>query len=145
MPDILTGMTSSVNSATRLGLRLEDAVYNGSGEVPRYATFHNSYLDLFPSAFVSYQLPDMQSIYLNYSRRTDRPGFRQLLPFVDLSNPGTVNTGNPGLLPEFIDNVEFSYSKATKKGDNIILSVYYAYTQNLIQSVTTPISRRPMP
>jgi len=122
------------------GLRLEDNVYDGSGEVPTYATFHNSYLDLFPSAFISYQLPDQQSIYLNYSRRTDRPGFRQLLPFVDLSNPGTVNTGNPALVPEFINNIEFSYTKNDNRGDNIILSAYYAYTQNLIQSITTPIS-----
>ena len=122
------------------GLRMEDAIYNGSGDVPRYATFQNSYLNFFPSAFISYQLPNEQSLYLNYSRRTDRPGFRQLLPFVDLSNPGTVNRGNPALVPEFINNIEFSYSKATKRGDNIILSVYYAYTQNLIQSVTIPIS-----
>jgi outer membrane receptor protein involved in Fe transport len=121
------------------GLRLEDAVYSGYGDVPTYATFHNSYLDLFPSAFISYQLPDQQSLYLNYSRRTNRPGFRQLLPFLDVSNPGTVNVGNPGLDPEFINNVEFSYSKSTKRGDNFILSVYYSYTQNLIQQVTIPI------
>jgi len=122
------------------GLRLEDNIYSGYGDVPTYATFQNNYLNLFPSAFVSYKLDDQESIYLNYSRRTNRPGFRQLLPFVDLSNPGTVNTGNPGLVPEFINNIEFSYSRADKKGNNFILSAYYSYTQNLIESITTPIS-----
>ena len=121
------------------GLRAEDAVYNGSGNVPTYAKFHNDFLSLFPSAFVSYQLPNQQSVYLNYSRRTNRPGFMQLLPFVDLSNPSTVNRGNPNLIPEFINNVEFSYSKSSKKGDNLIFSAYYAYTQNLIQKITRPI------
>ncbi|MFI5196780.1 MAG: TonB-dependent receptor domain-containing protein, partial [Chitinophagales bacterium] len=121
------------------GLRLEDAVYDGNGQTPRDTSLHNSFLSLFPSAFISYQLENQQSIYLNYSRRTNRPGFRQLLPFVDLSNPGTVNTGNPSLIPEFINNIEFSYSKADNKGDNFILSAYYAYTQKLIEKITRPL------
>jgi iron complex outermembrane receptor protein len=125
----------------QLGLRAEDAVYNGDGQVPRYATFHNSFFNFFPSAFVSYQLAGQQSIYLNYSRRTNRPGFMQLLPFVDISNPSTVNRGNPGLIPEFINNVEFSYSKADAKGNNAIFSAYYAYTENLTERLTRPLTQ----
>ena len=124
----------------QVGLRAEDAIYDGSGRTPNDTSFHNSFLSFFPSAFVSYQLPSQQAIYLNYSRRTNRPGFMQLLPFVDLSNPGTVNTGNPALVPEFIDNVEFSYSKATSRGDNFILSAYYSYTQNLTEKITRPLT-----
>ena len=127
------------------GLRVEDAVYDGNGLLAsngpgKDTSFHNSFFNFFPSAFVSYQLANQQSIYLNYSRRTNRPGFMQLLPFVDLSNPGTVNTGNPALIPEFINNIEFSYSKADNRGDNYILSAYYAYTENLIEKITTPLS-----
>jgi outer membrane receptor protein involved in Fe transport len=124
----------------QVGLRAEDASYNGNGQTPRPASYHDDFFNLFPSAFVSYQLANQQSIYLNYSRRTNRPGFMQLLPFVDLSNPGTVNTGNPNLIPEFINNIEFSYSKNDNRGDNFILSTYYSYTQNLIEKVTTPLS-----
>ncbi len=126
------------------GLRVEDAIYNGTGQLAdsrlKDTSFHNSFFNFFPSAFISYQLANQQSIYLNYSRRTNRPGFRQLLPFVDLSNPSTVNTGNPALLPEFINNLEFSYSKADTKGNNLILSAYYANTENLIQTVPIPVS-----
>ena len=121
------------------GLRLEDAIYDGSGHTPRDTSLHNSFVNLFPSAFVSYQLAHQQSIYLNYSMRTNRPGFMQLLPFIDLSNPGTVNTGNPSLVPEIINNVEFSYSKADNRGDNYIVSAYYAYTKDLIEKVTRPL------
>lgn len=124
----------------QLGLRAEDAIYSGNGQVPRAATFSNSFFDLFPSAFVSYQLPHQQSIYLNYSRRTNRPGFMQLLPFKDLSNPGTVNIGNPGLVPEFINNVEFSYNIQDTKGNNIIFSAYYSFTQNITEKITRPIT-----
>lgn len=118
----------------QVGLRAEDAIYDGKSKVID-STYHNSFFNLFPSAFVSYQLPAQQSIYLNYSRRTNRPGFMQLIPFVDLSNPGTVNKGNPGLLPEFINNIEFSYNKQTPKGHNIILSAYYALTENLTERI----------
>ena len=122
------------------GLRVEDAVYKGSGSIPKDTTFSNSFTNFFPSAFVSYKLSEQSSIYLNYSRRTNRPDFRSMLPFKDLSNPGTVNMGNPSLIPEFINNVEFSYSKATKRGDNFILSAYYSYTENLTQRVSRRIT-----
>ena len=126
--------------AYQAGVRVEDNIYDGSGSVPRDTTFHNNYVDLFPSAMISYKLTDNQSIYLTYNRRTNRPGFMQLLPFINLSNPGMVSTGNPGLIPEFIDNVELSYSKTDKRGDNLIFTAYYSYNQNLIETVTTPIS-----
>lgn len=121
------------------GLRAEDAVYNGTYNSPSPIPFSNNYLSLFPSAFVSYQLPAQQSVYLNYSRRTNRPWYRNLIPFKDLSNPSVVEMGNPGLNPEFINNIEFSYNKQTKRGDNIILSSYYQYTQGLIERISTPI------
>lgn len=123
----------------QVGLRAEDAIYSGKGQVPYDSTYSNSFFNLFPSAFISYQLPNQQSIYLNYSRRTNRPGFMQLIPFVDLSNPGTVSKGNPALLPEFINNIEFSYNKQTPKGTNIILSAYYALTENMIERVLLPM------
>jgi outer membrane receptor protein involved in Fe transport len=121
----------------QVGLRAEDAEYNGHSYAKGDVKLHNSFFNFFPSAFVSYQLPKQQSIYLNYSRRTNRPNFFQLLPYYDLSNPGTITTGNPALEPEFIDNIEFSYNKLDKKGNNIILSVYYQYTQNLIDRILT--------
>jgi outer membrane receptor protein involved in Fe transport len=68
----------------------------------------------------------------------------QLLPFKDFSNPGTVNMGNPDLKPEFINNVEFSYNRNDNHGNNIILSAYYAYTENLIQRIPIVITNAPV-
>lgn len=124
----------------QVGLRGEYAVYNGDGEVPTKATFKNSFKNLFPSAFVSYQISQPQSVYVNYSRRTNRPGFFQMMPFKDLSNPGTVFMGNPDILPEFIDNVEVSYTYSGEKGNTWILSTYYARTNNLSERVLKPIT-----
>ena len=119
----------------QLGLRAEDAIYDGNNKVPFDTTFSNNFFGLFPSAFISYQLPKQQSVYLNYSRRTNRPNFFQLMPYKDLSNPSTVSQGNPDLIPEFIHNIELSYNKQTNKGDNFILSLYYQNTRNLIERV----------
>jgi len=121
------------------GLRVEDVIYNGTNEVISTAKYQKSYFNLFPSAFISYQLPQQQSIYLNYSRRTNRPSFWHLLPYKDVSNPGIVSEGNPNLDPEFIHNIEFSYSKQTTRGDNFIANIYYQYTQNLIERITRTI------
>lgn len=124
----------------QVGLRFEDAEYNGEGAVPTQATFKNSFKNLFPSAFVSYQLSQPQSVYVNYSRRTNRPGFFQMMPFKDLSNPGTVSMGNPDILPEFIDNIEASYTYSGEKGNTWIFSTYYARTKNLSERVLKPIT-----
>ncbi len=125
----------------QVGLRGEYSQYDGTDVIISPTEYKQSYpLSLFPSAFVSYDLGDQQSIYLNYSRRTNRPNFFQLLPYKDVSNPSVVSQGNPDLMPEFIHNIEFSYSKTTKRGDNFIISAYYTYTQNLSQRISRPIT-----
>jgi len=121
------------------GLRAEYNEYNGVDYALGNQTYSQSLLNLFPSAFVSYQLPDQQSIYLNYSRRTNRPSFFQLLPYKDVSNPAIVSEGNPNLSPEYIQNIEFSYTKGDNRGDNFLVSAYYTYTQNLIEKIVRPV------
>lgn len=124
----------------QLGLRAEDYVYDAVDYVPTELKFSNSSFGLFPSAYISYQLPEQQTIYLNYTRRTNRPTFWNMLPFKDVSNPGIVQQGNPDLEPEFINNIEFTYNKLSPRGDNIILSTYFQYTQNLIERVSSIIA-----
>ena len=122
------------------GLRFEDAIYDGKAKVPTDTTFHNEFANFFPSAFVAYQLNNQQSVYINYSKRVNRPGFMQLMPFKDYSNTGTVSMGNSGLIPEFTDNIELSYNRNDSKGNNFIVSGYYAHTKNITQRVTRPIT-----
>lgn len=119
--------------AYKAGVRMEYAYYEGTATSVAGKVYNNKFLNLFPSAFVSYELPKDQSVYLSYTRRTHRPRFWHLLPYVDLSNPQDTSVGNPDLVPEFIHNFELSYNKMHEKGHNIILSTYYQYTQNLIE------------
>jgi iron complex outermembrane recepter protein len=117
------------------GLRLEYSDYVGTSSLIGNQQYSNSFLGLFPSAYLSYKLPSDQAIYLSYTRRTNRPGFFQLMPYIDASNPMDTSTGNPSLIPEFIHNSELNYSRQFKKGHTVMASIYYQYSQNLIDRV----------
>lgn len=118
------------------GLRVEDAVYSGYGGITGSTYYSNSFLNLFPSAYVAYQIKDMQQIYLNYTRRTSRPWFMQLMPYINISNALDTTSGNPNLKPEFTDNIELAYNQQLPKGNNITASIYFQNTNNLIQNYT---------
>lgn len=115
------------------GLRLEYFRYSGTTNVITGTDFSSDFLNLFPSLFVSRQLGKQQSMYLSVTRRTNRPDFRQMMPYLDLSNPQDTSSGNPDLIPEFIYNTELSYSRQFGKGHSILAGAYYQYTQNLIE------------
>jgi hypothetical protein len=115
------------------GLRYEYAYYEGTIRTILNKTYSTTFNNLFPSAYLSYKLPNDQSMFVSYTRRTNRPNFRNLMPFMDLSNPQDTNTGNPNLKPEFLNNVELNYNRVFKKGHNITASVYYQYTEGMIE------------
>ena len=115
------------------GLRIENASYKGTTNIYSVLNYENHFLNLFPTTYVSYQLSPTQTFYVSYSRRTNRPGFRDMMPFLDLSNPQDSSMGNPNLKPEFIHNAELNYNKQFEKGHQLMFSTYYQYTDNLIE------------
>ncbi len=91
--------------------------------------------DLFPSAYITRQLTKSKQIQLNYSRRINRPGGRQLDPFPDYSDPLNIRSGNPYLEAEYVDSYEFNFQNQFKQSF-ISLETYYRRTNNLITDVT---------
>ncbi len=128
-----TTFTNSIkNFGYQVGLRAESSSYTGE-LLNKAQAFSNSYpLSLFPSVFLSQKLNKDQQLQLNYSRRINRPNFFQLIPFTDRTDPLNITRGNPDLVPEFTNSLEASYSKNFKKGNNLLASVYYKSTNNLI-------------
>ncbi len=118
------------------GMRVEYSGYKGTSFAPTLIEYRNEFTNPFPSAYLAYKISDEQQIYLNYSRRTDRPFFLKMLPYLNIANALDTSSGNPNLKPEFIDNYEFSYSYLHPKGHNIVASVYYQRTLNLMQNFT---------
>jgi outer membrane receptor protein involved in Fe transport len=116
------------------GLRLEQSSYTGHVAEMSEA-LKNQYLNLFPTAFLTYKLTPSQDLQLNYTRRINRPSFWNLFPYLNINDPQNITTGNPDLRPEFINASELTYSKIYKQGHTIIASAYVQYTTNLIQRV----------
>jgi outer membrane receptor protein involved in Fe transport len=120
------------NFTYQLGGRVESSEYRGE-LVDSNQTFHNSYpLSFFPSVFLTQKLSANQDLQLNYSRKINHPNFFQIIPYYDFSNPLNISVGNPNLVPEFTNLVELAYNLNLKNGNNIIATVYYRGTTNLI-------------
>ncbi len=93
-----------------------------------------SYLNLFPSAFLSFKLDETNSFQVSYSRRIRRPRFWDLNPFFTFSDPRNQFAGNPDLDPEFTNSYEAGYVKYFENG-SVTSSIYYRRTNNEIQRV----------
>ncbi|CAG0955025.1 MAG: TonB-dependent receptor [Bacteroidetes bacterium] len=114
------------------GLRVESSDYLGT-LIETGQKFKVSFpISIFPTAFVDYKLNDKDNLQLNYSRRVNRPGFFNLLPFVDYTDSLNLSRGNPSLKPEFTNSLELSYLNAYGKGNSFLFSVYFKNTTHLI-------------
>ncbi len=81
----------------------------------------------FPSLFVSNKIDDNNSVQFSYSRRINRPSFKQLAPWFIFFDPSTVLTGNPTLQASISDAVRGTYSWKTVQFD-----LSYTYTNKPI-------------
>lgn len=116
----------------QLGLRAENSNYEGEMKNTGERFANNFPISLFPSLYVSYKLGAKQDLQLNYSRKINRPGFFQLLPFVDFSDSLNLSMGNPALLPEFTNLAELNYSYQFKPGHSFMATLYAKNTEQLI-------------
>lgn len=93
-----------------------------------------SYLNLFPSAHFTYDLPAQNAVQISYSRRVRRPRFWDLNPFFTFSDNRNFFSGNPDLDPEFTNSMEFGH---IKYWDNASLSssIYYRHTDGKIDRI----------
>jgi ferric enterobactin receptor len=128
-----TSITSSIHDfGYQVGLRAESSNYNGE-LTNKGETFTHKYpVSLFPSIFLSQKLKAKQELQLSFTRRINRPNFFQLIPYTDYTDSLNITKGNPNLVPEFTNSVEFSYSKTFKGSNTLLASVYYKHTDNLI-------------
>ncbi len=91
------------------GLRAEQTNMEGYQEV-KDIRFDSSYLQLFPSVFLTYKAGEEKTIGLSVSRRIDRPNYSELNPFRFFLDPSTYSSGNPYLKPQLTWAYELSYT-----------------------------------
>ena len=117
----------------KLGVRYERTEINTfysniSQQVPEpgYNTF-------VPSIYLSRKLNDRQTIKINYSKRINRPDYRELNPFVNTTDPNNFTAGNPYLKPEIRHRFELGWNYELNSGGSFMISAFYRTSQNDIQ------------
>jgi hypothetical protein len=118
----------------QVGLRAEHL--NMQFGVPSGDEFSRDYIDLFPSANVSYRFDESRQIRMSYSRRIGRPGPSVLNP-IDLStDPLNRRVGNPDVEPQYTHALSLDASWSGTAG-SLRLSPYYRKTTNDWAAITT--------
>jgi outer membrane receptor protein involved in Fe transport len=109
-----------IKAGARYEYTISKATYSNASNtsIPDY---HN----LAPSFVVSHSFENKQTIKFGYSYRIERPDYRDLNPFMNLSDPHNIVTGNPNLQPEIGNNFEFGYNKSFDDGSNLNVVLFY--------------------
>jgi ferric enterobactin receptor len=94
--------------------------------IPGYNTF-------VPSIFFSKKLGENGQLKLSYSKRIERPDYRDLNPFINTSDPKNLSTGNSNLKPEIGNRYELGYSTDIKKVGSLMFSLFYRMNDHDIQ------------
>lgn len=94
------------------------------------------YVNLFPSAHITYNLPNEHAIQASYSRRIRRPFYNDLSPFMTLADRRNFFSGNPNLDPEFSNVVEVGHIKYFERG-SFTSAVYHRSTRGKIERIRT--------
>ena len=116
-----------------LGLRFEDSkIIINQLTTQDFNT--KKYNNLFPSAFLTYELDEISSISLNYSKRITRPRDRFINPFSSYSSNINLFQGNPNLNPAYSDSYDLGYLKKWRK-ITLNTSLYFNKTSNSFQIV----------
>lgn len=108
----------------QIGLRMEHTDTEGR-QLATGESFSRNYADLFPNVVVNRKFSENNSLSLSYSKRIDRPTYRQLNPFRIFVDSYTYVVGDPTLNPvithlfelnhtfkqQFITTISYSRSK----------------------------------
>ena len=117
------------------GLRYEYAkreVVLSSNANPYLIAFSN----LFPSANILYTFNDSWNTKVGYSKRVQRNNNSELNPIPEREHSETLEQGDPNLLPQFVDLVEFGLNHSYKKG-TLFATLYSQNIKNPIQRVNS--------
>ena len=106
----------------------------GGNEIPHPESMKPVF-QLFPSVFLSYQLPNDNELQVNYTKRVRRPWGGQLNSFKNVTDSTNISFGNPLLKPEYSNAFELNYLKSW---ENHMLSVsaYYRTTDDIMQRIS---------
>lgn len=96
-----------------------------------------SYGTIVPNIVLAYNINKITSVKLAYNKRIERPEYRELNPFTDISDPYYITTGNPLLKPEIGNNFEAGFNTGFKKTGNLNITVFEHINSHNVTELTT--------
>lgn len=125
----------------QFGVRMEQTDSKGelTSEKPNgNETVKQDYVDFFPSGGFTYKLNEKNSFRITFSRRIDRPNYRDLNPFEYKLDELTFEKGNPFLRPQYSNSFQlghtFNYTLNT--------ALTYTHTDDLMSQITDTADMR---
>lgn len=127
-----TSLTGSVGKWTfKGGLRAEYTRTKGvSLSLDSINT--NKYLRVFPTVYLTYKATDNSEFSFTYSKRIERPDYRQLNPAKSYSSPYHYQDGNPFLRPAIFNKLQLGYTLH----QDYTFAVVYNQTDDLSSNVS---------
>lgn len=98
-------------------------------------TIEQNYINLFPTAQLTYSVNKSQNIRFNYNGRTAQPSATQLQPILNNSDPLNISLGNPNLVQKFTHNFRLFYNSFNMFNQKIFFATINAsFVDNDIQT-----------
>lgn len=122
------------------GLRAEQTKVNGlSTALNKVQTVKpdTSYLSLFPTVFVQYQINQNNQLGFAFTKRIDRPSYQDQNPFIYQLDAFNSEQGNSYLIPQITYSAELSYTY--KYAANF--KIQYGITNNYIEQLTYQVGK----
>lgn len=129
---------------TKVGLRYEHTALNPFFSDISQQVSEPGYNTFLPSLFLSRKLSDKYTLKLSYSKRIERPDYRDLNPFINTTDPYNITTGNPYLQPEIGHRIELGWNDDLKSGGSFMISAFYRVNQGDIQPYVVYYSSLPV-
>ena len=129
---------------TKVGLRYERTALNPFFSDISQQISEPGYNTFVPSLFFSRKLNEKYTLKLSYSKRIERPDYRDLNPFINTTDPFNITTGNPYLQPEIGHRIELGWTDDLKSGGSFMISAFYRVNQGDIQPYVVYYSSLPV-
>ncbi|MEO6302304.1 MAG: outer membrane beta-barrel protein [Bacteroidia bacterium] len=111
----------------QFGLRGENTTVSAESRTSK-VQFTRNYFQIFPVISFDYNPSETNSFQLSYNRRINRPQYNLFNPYKVFLNLLVTSVGNPYLMPEFSNTIEFTYGY---KGSIYQSLTYYAVNNNI--------------
>jgi hypothetical protein len=131
----LNGSTQIGKVNLQMGLRLESTTSMGNS-VTLDQLVERDYTDLFPSVSLSHMIGEKHSLSYTYSRRLNRPNYKNLNPFINYLDEFTFEKGNPFLRPQYANSFGINYGL----GRSLFVSANYSKTTEAMTDVIEQFS-----